>query len=95
MPQDNNLFTPANIGPVTLRNRTIRSAAFEGMGKDNNPTEQLMAYHEAVAKGGVGMTTVAYAGICKSALSFDSLFFIKNLVCPCAHLFEICQASHL
>lgn len=35
------LFTPASIGPVTLRNRTIRSAAFEGMGKDNNPTPGL------------------------------------------------------
>ena len=27
------LFTPSKIGPVELRNRTIRSAAFEGMGR--------------------------------------------------------------
>ena len=53
------LFTPAAIGPVTLRNRTIRSAAFEGMGKDNNPTPMLRDYHLSVAKGGVGMTTLA------------------------------------
>ena len=25
------LFTPVTIGPLTLRNRTIRSAAFESM----------------------------------------------------------------
>ena len=25
------LFTPSAIGPLTLRNRTIRAAAFEGM----------------------------------------------------------------
>ena len=39
------LFTKGNIGPVELRNRTIRSAAFEGMGRDNG-TE---LYHSAMA----------------------------------------------
>ena len=56
------LFTPSKIGPVELRNRTIRSAAFEGMGKDNGPTQMLRDYHWSVAEGGVGMTTLAYAG---------------------------------
>ena len=36
---ENKLFTPAKIGPVELRNRTIRSAAFEGMGRDNGDTD--------------------------------------------------------
>ena len=71
------LFTEASIGPVKLRNRTIRSAAFEGMGKDNNPTGQLKDYHVSVAKGGVGMTTIAYAGICRSALSFESQLWLR------------------
>ena len=35
------LFTPYRLGGVTLRNRTIRSAAFESMGRDFSPTEQL------------------------------------------------------
>ena len=74
---ENKLFTQASIGPVTLRNRTIRSAAFEGMGKDNNPTEQLKDYHVSVAKGGVGMTTIAYAGICRSALSFKTQLWLR------------------
>lgn len=71
------LFTPASIGPVTLRNRTIRSAAFEGMGKDNNPTQMLRDYHLSVARGGVGMTTLAYAGICRSALSFKTQLWLR------------------
>ncbi len=70
------LFTPAKIGPVELRNRTIRSAAFEGMGKDNGPTQQLADYHEAVARGGIGMTTLAYAAVCKSGLSFTTQLWL-------------------
>ena len=89
---DNKLFTPGQIGPVTLRNRTIRSAAFEGMGKDNNPTPQLRDYHVSVAEGGVGMTTVAYAGICRSALSFDSQLWLRpEIVAP---LREITDGVH-
>ena len=62
------LFTPVKIGPLTLRNRTIRSAAFESMCPGNRPSRQLMDYHHAVAAGGVGMTTVAYAAVTQSGL---------------------------
>ena len=71
------LFTPGMIGPVELRNRSIRSAAFEGMGRDNNPTDMLRDYHWSVAEGGVGMTTLAYAGINRSALSFDTQLWLR------------------
>ena len=61
------LFTPASIGPLTLRNRTIRSAAFESMCPDNAPSDMLLDYHRSVAAGGIGMTTVAYAAVTRSA----------------------------
>ena len=86
------LFEPANIGPVTLRNRTIRSAAFEGMGKENNPTPMLRDYHLSVAKGGVGMTTLAYAGICQSALSFKTQLWLRPEIIP--SLREITDGIH-
>lgn len=76
------LFTPCNIGPVELRNRTIRSAAFEGMGKDNGPTQKLRDYHVSVAKGGVGMTTLAYASICESGLSFKTQLWLRPEIVP-------------
>lgn len=86
------LFTPAKIGPIELRNRTIRSAAFEGMGKDNGPTPMLRDYHLSVARGGVGMTTLAYAGICHSALSFDTQLWLRpEIVKP---LREITDGIH-
>ena len=76
------LFTPYKIGPVELRNRTIRSAAFEGMGRDNGPTQQLCDYHVSVAKGGVGMTTLAYASICESGLSFKTQLWLRPQIVP-------------
>lgn len=68
---DNKLFTPFQLGPITLRNRIIRSAAFENMCKDNKATQQLEDYHVSVARGGVAMTTVAYCAVDQSGVSFN------------------------
>lgn len=57
---------------MELRNRTIRSAAFENMAFGNKVSKELFDYHTAVARGGVGMTTVAYAAVSRSGLSFDA-----------------------
>ena len=79
---ESKLFTPVNIGPVTLRNRTIRSAAFESMCPGNVPSKELLDYHHSVAKGGVGMTTVAYAAVCQSGLSFDRQLWMRPEIVP-------------
>jgi 2,4-dienoyl-CoA reductase-like NADH-dependent reductase (Old Yellow Enzyme family) len=80
--KENRLFTPFRLGPVTLRNRSIRAAAFEGMCPGNKPSEQLFRYHRDVAAGGVGMTTVAYAAINRSGLSFEHQLLLDNDVVP-------------
>ena len=74
---DQLLFTPVKIGPITLRNRTIRSAAFEDMCFDNRPSQQLRDYHMSVAEGGIGMTTIAYAAVTRSGLSFDKQLWLR------------------
>lgn len=71
------LFTPAKIGPVELRNRTIRSAAFESMCPGNKPSAMLREYHRSVAEGGVGMTTLAYASVSRNGLSFDAQLWMR------------------
>lgn len=76
------VFTPFNIGPVTLRNRVIRSAAFENMAYGNSPSEDLYNYHVAVARGGVGMTTLAYASVNRSGLSFDGQLWMREEIVP-------------
>ena len=52
---ESKLFTPVTFGPLTLRNRTIRSAAFESMCPGNAPSQMLLDYHRSVAAGGVGI----------------------------------------
>ena len=78
----NTLFEEAHIGPLTLRNRAIRSAAFESMCPGHQPSQQLYDYHTSVARGGVGMTTVAYAAVCESGLSFDRQLVMKPEIVP-------------
>lgn len=86
------LFTSASIGPLTLRNRTIRSAAFESMCPGNAPSRQLKDYHCSVAAGGVGMTTIAYAAVTQSGLSFDRQLWMRPEIIP--GLREITDAVH-
>ncbi|WP_433201709.1 NADH:flavin oxidoreductase [Nocardia sp. CA-107356] len=56
----NEVFAPAELGPITLRNRVIKAATFEGRTPDALVTDELIDFHREVAAGGVGMTTVAY-----------------------------------
>ena len=76
------VFTPVTFGPLTLRNRVIRSAAFENMAYGNSPSEDLYNYHTAVARGGVGMTTLAYASVSRSGLSFDGQLWMREEIVP-------------
>ena len=76
------LFTPYKLGPVELRNRTVRSAAFEAMCPGNRPSQELFDYHTAVARGGIGMTTVAYAAVCQSGVSFDTQLCMREEIVP-------------
>lgn len=86
------LFTPCRIGPATLRNRTIRAAAFEGMCPGHRPTPALLDYHRSVAAGGVGMTTVAYAAVEQSGLSFAHQLWLRPEVT--AELRALTDAVH-
>ena len=79
---ENKIFEEAHIGPLTLRNRTIRSAAFESMCPGHEPSQMLYDYHTSVARGGIGMTTVAYAAVEESGLSFDRQLVMRPEIVP-------------
>lgn len=57
------LLSPMNIGSMTVRNRTVMTAAEMSLGQtDGRPTEKLMDYYEERARGGVGLII---PGICR------------------------------
>lgn len=57
----NTLFENNSIKKMTLRNRLVRSATWEGMcTPDGEPTPKLANYYADLAKGGVGLIVSGY-----------------------------------
>jgi 2,4-dienoyl-CoA reductase-like NADH-dependent reductase (Old Yellow Enzyme family) len=48
------LLSPASIGPVPVRNRVVSTSHQTGLVHEHLPTDDLLAYHQARARGGVG-----------------------------------------
>ena len=92
MNKESMLFTPASLGPLPLRTRTIRAAAFESICPGNAPSEMLYNYHTSVAAGGIGMTTLAYAAVTQSGLSFERQLWLRPEIIP--GLKKITDAIH-
>lgn len=85
-------FSPIKIGPLTLRNRFIKSGANEGMVPAGMPTQALVKHHRDLAAGGVGMTTVAYAAVARDGLTFPHQMHMHAAVVP--HLRVLTDAVH-
>ncbi|MDG3008962.1 NADH:flavin oxidoreductase [Rhodococcus sp. D2-41] len=76
------VFTPGTIGPVTLRNRIIKSATFEGRTPNDLVTDELIAFHEEVAAGGAGMTTVAYCAVAPEGRTQGGQLWMRREAVP-------------
>ena len=61
------LFSPLRIGNVTLANRIVSSGHDTVLVQQGKVTDELVAYHEARAAGGVGMIVVQVAGVHETA----------------------------
>ncbi|TQC50314.1 NADH:flavin oxidoreductase [Rhodococcus sp. WS4] len=57
------IWEPARLGPLTLRNRIVKAATFEGVMPRGRVTDQLVDFHTEVARGGAALTTVAYCAV--------------------------------
>ena len=75
-------FAPAKLGPITLRNRIIKAATFEGRTPRGLVTDQLIEFHRRVAAGGVGMTTIAYCAVSPEGRSAPGEIVLRDEAVP-------------
>jgi len=71
--KDCKILQPIQLRGLTLRNRVIRAAAFDGDTEDD-----LIATHVDQSKGGVGMTTVAYCCVSHDGKTFDDQLVMEE-----------------
>src|SRR2546425_3856515 len=55
-PELRSLFSPLQVGRLTLKNRIYSSGHAEAMAEAGRPGERLLRYHEAKARGGCALT---------------------------------------
>jgi 2,4-dienoyl-CoA reductase-like NADH-dependent reductase (Old Yellow Enzyme family) len=75
-------FDPVRIGPLQLRNRFIKSGANEAMSFKGVPTKALLRHHRDLARGGVGMTTVAYMAVAPEARTLSNQIWMNPDIMP-------------
>jgi 2,4-dienoyl-CoA reductase-like NADH-dependent reductase (Old Yellow Enzyme family) len=87
-------FTPGRLGPLTLRNRVIKTATYEGMCPGGMPSDALLGHHRALAAGGVGMTTVAYCAVSPAGRTFDQQMYMRpEVVAPLRRITDAVHAE--
>lgn len=67
-------FESCMLGPIRLKNRIIRSATHEGMGReDGMPTDELLPLYERIAAGGAGAIITGYVGVLGNGRTFGNM----------------------
>jgi 2,4-dienoyl-CoA reductase-like NADH-dependent reductase (Old Yellow Enzyme family) len=75
-------FAPARLGPVAVRNRILKAATFEGMTGEQQVGERLIAFHRAMAAGGVGMTTLAFCAVSPDGAATPNELVLRDEAVP-------------
>ncbi|MFD4462614.1 NADH:flavin oxidoreductase [Nocardia sp. NPDC058480] len=75
-------LAPAKLGPITLRNRVIKAATFEGLTPKGLVTDKLIEFHRRPAAGGVGMTTVAYCAVAPEGRTAPGQIYWRDEAMP-------------
>jgi 2,4-dienoyl-CoA reductase-like NADH-dependent reductase (Old Yellow Enzyme family) len=76
------VFAPAQLGPITLRNRVVKAATFEGRAPGALVSDSLIDFHTELARGGVGMTTVAYQAVSPEGRTHADQVYLRPEALP-------------
>ncbi len=71
-------FTGFSIGDMSLKNRIIKTATYEGMYRDGLPTPELTKHHTEIAEGGVALTTVSYGAVTADGRTFKEQMYLND-----------------
>jgi 2,4-dienoyl-CoA reductase-like NADH-dependent reductase (Old Yellow Enzyme family) len=85
-------FGPAMLGAVSLRNRVLKAATFEGMSPAGLVSDSLIDFHRRLAAGGVAMTTVSYIAVSRDGMGAPAEIWIHDAAA--AGLARIAQVVH-
>jgi 2,4-dienoyl-CoA reductase-like NADH-dependent reductase (Old Yellow Enzyme family) len=75
-------FAPATLGPLSLKNRFIKAATFEGVTPDGLVTQELIDFHLRPVRGGVAMTTLAYLAVAPEGRTDDGCMWLRPVALP-------------
>jgi 2,4-dienoyl-CoA reductase-like NADH-dependent reductase (Old Yellow Enzyme family) len=81
-PESTSIFDPATLGPISVPNRVIKTATYEGMSPGGIPSDALVEHHRRLAAGGVGMTTVAYCAVSAEGRTFGEQMYMREAIVP-------------
>jgi 2,4-dienoyl-CoA reductase-like NADH-dependent reductase (Old Yellow Enzyme family) len=62
------LLSPVSLGPAAVRNRVVSSSHQTGLVHEHLPTDDLLAYHRARARGGVGAIFIEATAVHETGL---------------------------
>jgi 2,4-dienoyl-CoA reductase-like NADH-dependent reductase (Old Yellow Enzyme family) len=76
------ILTPVRLGPIELRNRVVKAATYETRAQAGLVTDALVAWHREFARGGVGMTTLAYCAVAPDGRTFPDQVWMREEALP-------------
>jgi 2,4-dienoyl-CoA reductase-like NADH-dependent reductase (Old Yellow Enzyme family) len=75
-------FSPISLRQLTLKNRFIKTAAYEGMCDKGMPTQRLIDHHVRIAQGDVALTTVSYGAVNADGRTHGEQMYMHEGVMP-------------